>query len=523
MTRTGDDEPIACPHFSISYRQRSKGQSAVAGAAYQSGEKLFSEYDQRTKNYRYKRHEVVAKGVMLPPNAPRSYADRQILWNAVEAAEKQWNSQLARGIVIALPRELPPEQYEELIREYCQAQFVSRGMIADYAIHDKGDGNPHAHIMLTLRAMDEEGSWLPKARKVYMLDERGERIRLPSGQWKSYKVKTTDWDDHGNAEIWRSAWAEIVNRYLERNGCEERIDLRSYARQGREEAPTVHLGPAVAHLEKKGVRTEIGNYNRQIVDHNKKMTSLKAALADIGSWITGAVEKLKSLQAPEKQEPTIYDYVSHFLRMRKEGRASWGKGARQAAAVNEAKFAADVLRWMTEHRVSSLEDFRDFVAARQASFNRLAAIGKEITKAETAIGHLAAYERLLPIHNQSKRGFKRTRERFAEEHREELAAFTKAVRYMKANGLTSDDVKRLERERKRLLAEREEIRTSLLAEDVDPAFIGKIQHCIRIVLEADEAVERQKSTMEQHRQTSIRVQERTKRVQPWKNDLPSIS
>ena len=134
----------------------------MAGAAYQSGEKLFSEYDQRTKNYRYKRHEVVAKGVMLPPNAPRSYADRQILWNAVEAAEKQWNSQLARGIVIALPRELPPEQYEELIREYCQAQFVSRGMIADYAIHDKGDGNPHAHIMLTLRAMDEEGIGCPR-------------------------------------------------------------------------------------------------------------------------------------------------------------------------------------------------------------------------------------------------------------------------------------------------------------------------------------------------------------------------
>ena len=469
----------------------------MAGAAYQSGEKLFSEYDQRTKNYRYKRHEVVAKGVMLPPNAPRSYADRQILWNAVEAAEKQWNSQLARGIVMALPRELPPEQYEELIREYCQTQFVSRGMIADYAIHDKGDGNPHAHIMLTLRAMDEEGNWLPKARKIYMLDERGERIRLPSGQWKSYKVKTTDWDDHSNAEIWRSAWAEIVNRYLERNGCEERIDLRSHARQGREEAPTVHLGPAVAHLEKKGVRTEIGNYNRQIVDHNKKMTSLKTALADIGSWITGAVEKLKSLQAPEKQEPTIYDYVSRFLRLRKEGRASWGKGARQAAAVNEAKFAADVLRWMTEHRVSSLEDFRGFVAARQESFNRLAAIGKEITKTETAIGHLAAYERLLPIHNQSKRGFKRTRERFAEEHREELAAFTKAVRYMKANGLSAGDAERLAAEKKRLLAEREEIRALLLAEDVDPVFIGKIQYCIRTVLEAGETVVRERTLSQQ--------------------------
>ena len=492
----------------------------MAGAAYQSGEKLFSEYDQQTKNYRYKRHEVVAKGVMLPPNAPRSYADRQILWNAVEAAEKQWNSQLARGIVIALPRELPPEQYEKLIREYCQTQFVSRGMIADYAIHDKGDGNPHAHIMLTLRAMDEEGNWLPKARKVYMLDERGERIRLPSGQWKSYKVKTTDWDDQGNAELWRSAWAEIVNRYLERNGCEERIDLRSYARQGREEAPTVHLGPAVAHLEEKGVRTEIGNYNRQIVDHNKKMTSLKTALADIGSWITGAVEKLKSLQAPEKQEPTIYDYVSRFLRMRKEGRASWGKGVRQAAAVNEAKFAADVLRWMTEHRVSSLEDFRGFVAARQESFNRLAAIGKEITKTETAIGHLAAYERLLPIHNQSKRGFKRTRERFAEDHREELAAFTKAIRYMKANGLSADDAKRHAAEKKRLLAERETIRSALLAEDVDPVFIGRINHCIRTVLEAGETVEQQERVPEQVHQLSDKEHGRTKEVKPRRRDQP---
>ena len=469
----------------------------MAGAAYQSGEKLFSEYDQRTKNYQYKRREVMAKGILLPPNAPQTYADRQTLWNAVEAAEKQWNSQLARGIIIALPRELPPEQYEELVREYCRQQFVSGGMIADYAIHDKGDGNPHAHIMLTLRAMDAHGRWLPKARKEYVLDERGERIRLPSGQWKSYKVKTTDWDDHGNAELWRSAWAEIVNRYLERNGCEERIDLRSYARQGKELAPTVHLGPAVAHMEEKGVRTEIGDYNRQIVDHNKKMTSLKAALADIGSWIDEAVEKLSALRSQEKLEPTLYDYVTRFLRLRREGRASWGKGARQTAAVNEAKFAADVLRWMTEHHVSSLEDFRDFVAARQSSFNQLAAIGKEVTRTETALSHLKTYEKLLPVHNQSKRGFKRTKERFAEEHREELAAFTKAVRYMKANGLTADDAKRLAAEKKRLLVERETIRSSLLAEGVDPVFIGRIHHCIRTVLESGENVEQQERFHEQ--------------------------
>ena len=148
---------MSCPHFAISIRQRSKRQSAVAGAAYQSGESLFSEYDGKTKNYRYKSSEVVAKGILLPSNAPPEYTDRQTLWNAVEQIEGQWNSQLSRGIIAALPRELPREEYESLIRDYCLEQFVSRGMIADFAIHDKGDGNPHVHIMLTMRAMDRDG------------------------------------------------------------------------------------------------------------------------------------------------------------------------------------------------------------------------------------------------------------------------------------------------------------------------------------------------------------------------------
>ena len=120
----------------------------------------------KTKNYSYKSGEVLAKGILLPPNAPPEYADRQALWNAAEKVEGQWNAQLARGIIMALPIELPKNEYEALIRDYCREQFVSRGMIADFAIHDKGDGNPHAHILLTMRAMNENGKWLPKARKV---------------------------------------------------------------------------------------------------------------------------------------------------------------------------------------------------------------------------------------------------------------------------------------------------------------------------------------------------------------------
>lgn len=164
--------PIPCLHFKITIVKRSQGQSAVAGAAYQSGERLFSEYDQRTKFYN-KKKELVHAEIMLPSHAPPGYADRATLWNAVEAVENQGNSQLARRIVLAFPVEVPKEQYLSMIKEFCQEQFVSKGMIADFAIHDKGDGNPHAHILLTLRAMDEHGKWLPKARKVYDLAEDG--------------------------------------------------------------------------------------------------------------------------------------------------------------------------------------------------------------------------------------------------------------------------------------------------------------------------------------------------------------
>jgi len=246
--------PIPCPHFKISIVKRSQGQSVVAGAAYQSGERLFSEYDQKTKFYN-KKKELVHAEIMLPPHAPSGYADRATLWNAVESVENQWNSQLARRIVLAFPVEVPKEQYLPMLKEFCNEQFVSKGMIADFAIHDKGDGNPHAHILLTIRAMDEHGKWLPKARKVYDLDENGERIRLPSGNWKCHKENTVDWNDQKYAEVWRHGWETITNRYLEAAGRPERVDLRSFERQGLQQIPTVHLGPAAHQMEKRGIAT----------------------------------------------------------------------------------------------------------------------------------------------------------------------------------------------------------------------------------------------------------------------------
>ncbi len=264
---------IPCPHFKITIVKRSQGQSAVAGAAYQSGERLFSEYDQKTKFYN-KKKELVHAEIMLPSYAPPGYADRATLWNAVEAVENQWNSQLARRIVLAFPVEVPKEQYLSMIKEFCQEQFVAKGMIADFAIHDKGDGNPHAHILLTLRAMDAHGKWLPKARKVYDLDENGERIQLPSGNWRCHKENTVDWNDQKYAEIWRHSWETITNRYLEAAGRPERVDLRSFERQGIQQIPTVHLGPAAHQMEKRGVETFLGNLNRDIQAANSLMREL---------------------------------------------------------------------------------------------------------------------------------------------------------------------------------------------------------------------------------------------------------
>ena len=156
--------PIAIYHCNISIVSRGKGKSAVAAAAYRSGEKLTNEWDGMTHDYTRK-GGVVHTEIMLPPHAPPSFSDRSTLWNSVELYEKAGNAQLAREIDAALPIELSREEQIRLVREYCSSQFVSRGMCVDFAIHDTDSGNPHCHIMLTMRPLDERGAWAAKSQK----------------------------------------------------------------------------------------------------------------------------------------------------------------------------------------------------------------------------------------------------------------------------------------------------------------------------------------------------------------------
>ena len=216
-------------------------------------------------------HDYTRKGgivhaeIMLPAHAPPEFADRSTLWNSVEQIEKARDSQLAREIEAALPRELSREQQLALVRAYVKDNFVDKGMCADFAIHDKGTGNPHVHIMLTVRPLKENGAWGAKCRKAYDLDENGQRIPDGKGGWKNHREDTTDWNDKGNVEIWRAAWAVYTNRALESAGRPERIDHRSYKRQGIDKIPSVHLGPAASQMEKRGIRTDKGEVNPQIV------------------------------------------------------------------------------------------------------------------------------------------------------------------------------------------------------------------------------------------------------------------
>ena len=223
--------------------------------------------------------------ILLPEYAPPEFSDRAILWNAVEKIEKNKNSQLSREIEIALPVELSAGQNISLVREYCTEHFVSKGMCADICIHDKNDGNPHAHIMLTMRPFEPDGSWAAKSKKEYILDDNGERIRLKSGEYKSRKVDAVDWNDQSKAEVWREGWAELCNEYLARNNASERIDHQSYERQGVDLIPTIHLGVAASVMEKRGIVTDRGNINREIDTLNKQLRQIKARIRKLEDWV----------------------------------------------------------------------------------------------------------------------------------------------------------------------------------------------------------------------------------------------
>ena len=346
---------MAIYHLEAKIVSRGAGRSAVAAAAYMSCSKILNDYDGVLHDFTRKRGLVWAQ-TFLPEYAPPEWADRAVLWNAVEEAEKTKDSRLAREFVVALPIEMDRSQWIDLLTEFIQAQFVSDGVCADAAIHDTDGHNPHAHILLTVRPLNPDGTWQYKTQKEYLCirgkEERGftaeefktaqaegwekqyqyrvgrKKMHLPPSRAGDYErlSKTprstrfgrqnpisARWNSDEQLLLWREAWADTVNRHLERMGETARIDHRSHAARGLPELPTVHEGITARIMERKGHTADRCELNRQIKADNAFLRELRRQMERITKAVLDTIPAIaKALEALRQKLLMLQYQVLHY-------------------------------------------------------------------------------------------------------------------------------------------------------------------------------------------------------------------
>ena len=340
---------------------RGTGRSVVAASAYMSCSRLYNDYDGVQHDYT-KKQGLVWQQIFLPPQAPQEWHDREQLWNAVEVAEKTKDSRLAREIIVALPVELNLEEQIALTGAYVSLQFVADGMCADVAIHDTDGHNPHAHILLTMRLLNEDGTWQYKTEKEYLCMKDGEERGFTAAEYKSAQADgwekqylyhvgrkkvymtptaaaehgysradkhpkssrygrqnpiTARWNSEDQLVAWREAWADMANRAIEQAGLEERIDHRSHAVRGFDEQPTIHEGVEAMHIEDKGFVSERRALNRQIRADNALLRELKEQIRQLSKAVQMDIHHLADALEKLRADMVIFCYQLSYIR---EGR-----------------------------------------------------------------------------------------------------------------------------------------------------------------------------------------------------------
>ena len=417
---------MAIYHLSIKIISRGKGKSAVAAASYRSGEKIKNEYDGIVHDFTRK-GGIAHTEILLPQNAPQEFSDRGTLWNSVEKIEKSKNSQLAREIEIALPKELDREKQIELVREYVKENFVKVGMCADIALHDKNDGNPHAHILLTMRPLNEDKTWGAKSKKEYILDENGEKVKLKNGNYKTRKINTVDWNEQDKAEEWRKTWADITNKYLEENSIQEKVDHRSYQRQGIEEIPTIHLGVSASQMEKKGIATDRGNINREIRKQNRLLQEIKLRIKALLNWIRGIgkeekaeTDNLKSTLPPKENLLSVFE---NLIRKNADNHNT------------DLEKYIESYQFLKEKNIISLSELKEsIVTLRDKNYKTTRAIKdteKKIDGKVQLIDQAEKYLKYKDIYKAYTKLKKIKQEDFYNEHTAELILFESARKHLK--------------------------------------------------------------------------------------------
>ena len=435
---------MAIYHLQIQIISRGKGgKSAVAAAAYRAGERIVSERDGRIHDYTRK-GGIIHTEMFLPEHAPREYLDRAVLWNEVERIEKAKNSQLAREIELSLPVELTMKQNIELVHGYVKKHFVEQGMCADVCVHDTGGGNPHAHIMLTMRPINEDGTWGDKQRKVYTLDDNGDKIYDPvKRQYKCGKVQTTDWHDKTKAEQWRAAWSDAANAALKRYNHDVTIDHRSYARQGIEQVPTVHLGVAAFRMEQRGIRTIRGDMNRRIEVANNELRQLRARIGKVKDWL---------YNAPLGTTPSLVDMIQNTAGGRRLD-TQWKR-------ITNLKVQAQVLVFLSSNGIHDIGQLAAKVEQMHKSqydvANRIKELDRRKDKLAEHLANVDVYNQHLKVHRKYKSLDPKKQAAYYEKHKTEIEQYRAAYQYLKEhlNGRTAIPEKAWRAEFAALTAER---------------------------------------------------------------------
>lgn len=299
--------------YSLSIRNisRGSGQSSTAKLSYITGQKVYDERTGEMKDARanHRKKDVVFVKTILPDNAPKEYADPALMFNRLEKNEKRSDAQIAKELIIALPRECTRDQQIRAVEEFIHEQFTSKDLPAVFAIHDSNDGNPHAHAIVSGRAIDKNGKWAVKEKKVCDLDENGNkipvidpktgqqkvRVRKGKGTEKLWKMKTVSSDPLNGKENYkriRKGWEQSVNRYLSE---EHQVDSRSYKDRGLTIEPTQHEGFAARQMAARGEHVDVIENNRRILQEREEKQKLSAEIVLLGNQIEDQADKISSL------------------------------------------------------------------------------------------------------------------------------------------------------------------------------------------------------------------------------------
>ena len=408
---------MAIYHLEAKIVSRGAGRSAVAAAAYLSCSRMLNEYDGVQHDYTRKQG-LGWRQVFLPATAPAEWQDRETLWNAVEETETAKDSRLAREFVAALPIELSREEQIQLLQDFIKEQFVADGMCADAAIHDPypPGHNPHAHILLTVRPLDEKGKWQYKTEKEYLCVKDGEEQGFTAAEFKQaqadgwekqyqYKVGkrkvymtpsaaqaqdyervskypkstkygrqnpiTERWNSDEQLVLWRAAWADVANRHLERTGHEERIDHRSHAERGLLERPTVHEGVVARAMEKKGIISDRCELNRQIKTDNALLRELRGQVKKLAKAVKNTIPALAEAIENMRKNLLLFCYQLGYLRKGKE-RLNASLNTLRPALTQYNQLAKDI-RDKTKERRSLLSEKKALSAVHVFWHRELAA------------------------------------------------------------------------------------------------------------------------------------------------------